>query len=147
MVSHTWNLCSAFNLSKCIHTAVRSEQTHTHTLNTHPEQWAADAAVPGEQLGFLCLARGSHLSRGFEGGENTVYSLSPPAIANYFPKKAPKPYLVSENRQYCRASARSWSVLSFCSACARTSLSLSASAQFLFSARQTRAELNSVKHR
>ncbi len=38
-------------------------------------------------------------------------------------------------------------LLSFCSARAHTSLSLSASAQFLFSVRQRRAELNSVKHR
>ncbi len=28
------------------------------------EQWAADAAAPGEQLGVRCLAQGSHLSRG-----------------------------------------------------------------------------------
>ncbi len=37
MVTHTLNLCSAFNPSWC---------THTHTVNTHPEQWAAiyDAA-------------------------------------------------------------------------------------------------------
>ncbi len=39
MATHTWNLCSAFN--PCTHTAVSSEQTHTHTVNTHPEQWAA----------------------------------------------------------------------------------------------------------
>ncbi len=38
----------------------RSE--HTHTMNTHLEQWAAIyAAVPGEQLGVRCLAQG-HLS-------------------------------------------------------------------------------------
>ncbi len=30
------------------HTAVH---THTHTVNTHPEQWAANAAAPGEKLG------------------------------------------------------------------------------------------------
>ncbi len=29
MVSHTWNLCSAFNPSKCTHIAVSSEHTHT----------------------------------------------------------------------------------------------------------------------
>ncbi len=28
------------------------------------EQWAADTAAPGEQLGVRCLAQGSHLSRG-----------------------------------------------------------------------------------
>ncbi len=34
--------------SKCTHS---SEHTHTHTVNTHPEQWAAIyAAVPWEQL-------------------------------------------------------------------------------------------------
>ncbi len=34
---------------KCTHTAVN---THTHTVNTHPEQWAAiHDAAPGEQLG------------------------------------------------------------------------------------------------
>ncbi len=57
MVTHTQNLCSAFNTSK----------VHTHTaVNTHPEQWAAIyAAAPGEQLGVRCLAQG-HLSRGIE---------------------------------------------------------------------------------
>ncbi len=60
---------------KCIHTAV-----NTHTVNTHPEQWAAIyAAAPGEQLGVRCLAQG-HLSRGIEGGESAVHSLPPPTI-------------------------------------------------------------------
>ncbi len=54
------NLCSAFNPLKCTHTVV----------NTHPEQWAANAAAPGEQLGVRCLAQG-HLSRGIEGGERS----------------------------------------------------------------------------
>ncbi len=54
--------------------------THTHTVNTHPEQWAAIyAAAPGEQLGVRCHAQG-HLSRGIEGGENAGYSLPPPTI-------------------------------------------------------------------
>ncbi len=37
MVTHTRNLCSAFNPSKC-----NNKHTHTppHTENTHPEQWA-----------------------------------------------------------------------------------------------------------
>ncbi len=40
---------------------------HTHSVNTHPEQWAAIyVAVPGEQLGVRCLTQG-HLSRGIEG--------------------------------------------------------------------------------
>ncbi len=74
MVTHTRNLCSAFNPSKCTHTAVSSEQTHTHTVNTHPEQWAAIyVAVPGEQLGGQCLAQG-HLSRGIEGGEGWLFT-------------------------------------------------------------------------
>ncbi len=66
MVTHTRNLCSAFNPSK----------VHTHTaVNTHPEQWAAIyASAPGEQLGVRCLAQG-HLSHGIEGGESAVHSL------------------------------------------------------------------------
>ncbi len=67
MVIHTRNLCSAFNPSKCTHIAV----------NTHPEQWAANAVAPGEQLGVRCLAQ---VSRGIEGGESTGYSLPPPTI-------------------------------------------------------------------
>ncbi len=70
MVTHTWNLCSAFNPSKCTHTVV----------NIHLEQWAANAVEPGEQLGVRCLAQGSHLSRGIEGGESAGYSLPPPTI-------------------------------------------------------------------
>ncbi|MCJ8733910.1 hypothetical protein PDJAM_G00229220, partial [Pangasius djambal] len=64
-VTHTRNLCSAFNPSKC---------THTHTL-THREHTPGAvgslfffAAAPGEQLGVRCLAQGSHVSRGIEGG-------------------------------------------------------------------------------
>ncbi len=48
-------------------------------MNTHPEQWVANAAAPGEQLGVQCLAQG-HLSRGIEGGESAGYSLPPPTI-------------------------------------------------------------------
>ncbi len=63
IVTHTLNLCSAFNPSK-VHT---HSSEHTHTVNTHPEQWAAIYAVtPREQLGVRCLAQG-HLSRGIEG--------------------------------------------------------------------------------
>ncbi len=49
-VTHTRNSCSAFT-----HPSAHTEQwTHTHTENTHPEQWAAIyAAAPGEQLGVL----------------------------------------------------------------------------------------------
>ncbi len=76
MVTHTRNLCSAINPSK-VHT---HSSEHTHTVNTHPEQWAANAAAPGEQLGVRCLAQGSHLSRGIEGGESAGHSLPPPTI-------------------------------------------------------------------
>ncbi len=56
MVTHTRNLCSAFNPSK-VHT---HSSEHTHTVNTHPEQWAAIyAAAPGEQLGFGALLKGT----------------------------------------------------------------------------------------
>ncbi len=76
MVTNTRNLCSAFIPSK-VHT---HSSEHTHTVNTHPEQWAAIyAVVPGEQLGARCLAQG-HLSRGIEGGESAVHSLPPPTI-------------------------------------------------------------------
>ncbi len=47
MVTHTRNLCSAFNPSKC-----------THNVNTHPEQWAANVAAPGEHWGFGVLLKG-----------------------------------------------------------------------------------------
>ncbi len=33
-------------------------------VQTHLEQWAANAAAPREQLGVRCLAQGSYLSRG-----------------------------------------------------------------------------------
>ncbi len=53
MVTHTRNLCSAFNK---VHT---HSSEHTLTVNTHPEQWAAIYAVaPGKQLGVRCLAQG-----------------------------------------------------------------------------------------
>ncbi len=49
---HTRNSCSALTHPKCTHTSV-----NTHTVNTHPEQWAVIyAAAPGEQLGVWCLA-------------------------------------------------------------------------------------------
>ncbi len=67
-MTHTWNLCSAFNPSKCTHTAVSSEQTHTHHEHTPGAVGSHIAAAPGEQLGVRCLAQGSHLSRGIKGG-------------------------------------------------------------------------------
>ncbi len=72
-VTHTRNLCSAFNPSKC--TAHTQQWKHTH-----PVQWETNAVAPGEQLGVRCLAQGSHLSRGIEGGESAGYSLPPPTI-------------------------------------------------------------------
>ncbi len=63
-----------------IQSAHTQQWTHTHTVNTHPEQWAAIyAAAPGEQLGVRPLAQG-HLSHGIEGGESAVHSLPPPTI-------------------------------------------------------------------
>ncbi len=63
MVTHTRNVCSAFNPS----------EVHTQTMNTHQEQWAAIyAAAPRQHLGVWCLAQG-HLSHGIEGGEGPVY--------------------------------------------------------------------------
>ncbi len=56
-----WNLCSAFNPFKCTHTRSSGQPM----------------LRPGEQLGVQCLAQGSHLSRGIEGGENAHYSLPP----------------------------------------------------------------------
>ncbi len=53
---------------------------HTHTVNTHPEQWAAIyAAAPGEQLGVRCLAQG-HLVVVLKVEESAVHSLLPPTI-------------------------------------------------------------------
>ncbi len=55
MVTHTWNLCSAFTHPKC---------SHTHIVNTHTEQWAAIyAAAPREHFPHLqsLLARDSNL--------------------------------------------------------------------------------------
>ncbi len=55
MVTHTRNSCSAINPSK-VHT---HSSEHTHTVNTHLEQWAAIyAAAPGEQLGLGVLLKG-----------------------------------------------------------------------------------------
>ncbi len=56
------------------------QSAHCSAVNTHPEQWVDSAAAPGEQLGVQCLAQGSHLSRGIEGGENAHRSLPPPTI-------------------------------------------------------------------
>ncbi len=46
-------------------------------VHAHPEQWAAYAVAPGEQLRIRYLA---YLSHGIEAGENTRYSL--PSLGN-----------------------------------------------------------------
>ncbi len=62
-------------LGNCaLHLTHPSAHTHTHT------PWTHTAAAPGEQLGVRCLAQGSHLSHGIEGGESAGYSLPPPTI-------------------------------------------------------------------
>ncbi len=63
------------------HPSAHTQQwvVNTHTVNTHPEQWAAIDPAPGEQLGVRCLAQG-HLSHGIEGGESAVHSQSPPSM-------------------------------------------------------------------
>ncbi len=48
-----------------------SEHTHTHRSEHTPGAVGSHiAAAPREQLGVRCLAQGSHLSRGIEGGES-----------------------------------------------------------------------------
>ncbi len=69
MVSHTWNLCSAFNPSKCTHRAVSSEHTHTQSSGQPMLR------RPGSSWGFGVLLKG--LSRGIEGGERVLYIHSP----------------------------------------------------------------------
>ncbi len=39
-----------------LHLTHPSAHTHKWVVNTHPEQWAAIAPAPGEQLGVRCLA-------------------------------------------------------------------------------------------
>ncbi len=54
MVTHTWNLCSAFNPSKCTHTAV-----NTHTLWTHTRSSGQPMLRrPGSSWGFGALFKG-----------------------------------------------------------------------------------------
>ncbi len=57
MVTHTRNLCSAFNPSKCTHTAVN---THTHTLWTHTQSSGQPMLRrPGSSWGFGALLKGT----------------------------------------------------------------------------------------
>ncbi len=54
MVTHTWNLCSAFNPSKCTHTVV-----NTHTLWTHTRSSGQPMLQrPGSNWGFSALLKG-----------------------------------------------------------------------------------------
>ncbi len=63
---------------KSTHTAVN---THTHTMNTHPEQWAAIyAGAPGEQLGVRCFAQGPPQSWYWGWRASTVHLFPPPTI-------------------------------------------------------------------
>ncbi len=75
MVTHTQNLCSAFNPSKCTHT---QQWTHTHTVNTHSgSQWGAvGGSVPCSRV-----SPQSWYWR-WRGGESAGYSLPPPATDN-----------------------------------------------------------------
>ncbi len=76
IVIHIQNLCSAFNPSKCIHTLVN---THTHREHTPGAVGSHIAAAPEGAVGGSCLAQGSHLSRGIEGGSER-WSFTPPLI-------------------------------------------------------------------
>ncbi len=72
-----WPILEIYALHLPIQSAHTHSSEHTHTVNTHPEQWAAIyAAVPGEQLGDRCLAQ-VPLSCGIEGGESAGHSLPP----------------------------------------------------------------------
>ncbi len=76
MVTHTRN-CALHLTHPSAHT---QQWTHTHCEHTPRVVGSHIAAAPGEQLGVRCLAQGSHLSRGIEGGESAGYSLPPPTI-------------------------------------------------------------------
>ncbi len=70
------NLCTYDKVMAKVHT---HSSEHTHTVNTHLEQWIAlYAAAPGDQLGVWCLAQG-HLSCGIVvlGVERALYIHSP----------------------------------------------------------------------
>ncbi len=75
MVTHTQNLCSAFNPSKCTHTVVNTH-THTHTVNTHPKQWAAILLRHlGSSWGFGVLLKGLTSVMVLKVEESAGYSL------------------------------------------------------------------------
>ncbi|KAB5540146.1 hypothetical protein PHYPO_G00098460 [Pangasianodon hypophthalmus] len=70
MVTHTRNLCSAFNPSKCTHTVV-NEHTHTHTRSSGQPFFAA---APGALLKGLTSVVVLRV------GESAGHSLPPPTI-------------------------------------------------------------------
>ncbi len=77
MVTHTQNLCSAFNLSKCTHTVVNTHITWT----THPEQRAAILLwLPGSSWGFGALLKCLTSVVVLRVEESAVNSLLPPTI-------------------------------------------------------------------
>ncbi len=53
-----------------LHLTHPSARTHTHREHIPGAVGNHIAAAHGEQLGVRCLAQGSHLSRGIEGGES-----------------------------------------------------------------------------
>ncbi len=84
----TWRVASmvtilricALHLTQVPHTQQWVVNKHHHTMNTHPEQWAAIyAAAPGEQLGVRCPCSRAPQSW-YWGGESAVHSLPPPTI-------------------------------------------------------------------
>ncbi len=67
-------MCSAFDPSKCTHTVV-----NTHTVNTHPEQWAVILLRrPGSSWGFGALFKGLTSVVVLRVEESASYSLPPP---------------------------------------------------------------------
>ncbi len=58
--AHTqqWTHTHTMNTQQWTHTPWTHSSEHTHTMNTHPEQWAANATVPGEVRGFGALLKG-----------------------------------------------------------------------------------------
>ncbi len=74
MVTHTQNLCSAFNPSKCTHTHTHTHK-HTHT-HTHPKQWAAILLRRlGSSWGFGVLLKGLTSVMVLKVEESAGYSL------------------------------------------------------------------------
>ncbi len=76
LVSHTRNLCSAFNPSKCTHTAVNTHTPWTHTRSSGQPfmLWR-----PGSIWGFGALLKGTSVVV-LSVGESAGHSLPPPTI-------------------------------------------------------------------